>query len=249
MGFGLVVIGYATLLLFRLLPVDLLGFFLLYLGLDRLERHEKAFRPAKYAAIGMFLESAVYAYRWLSAYSGLKSLPFFAPAADPRFLFWEEAAYHAGLLVFHLLLYRGVRAISAATSYEKGIRRARFGAVAAVVFYAAQLCATVIPNAAKYFAAPLVVFQLVWFGFTLLMLFGCYMMIVTDEMLKAEEEKYSAFLAKQKPKKANGSRTDSASAKRRGDAAATPAKPGGNARRFRVTQRGRDGGRDGDGKS
>ena len=59
MGFGLLIIGYSALLLLRIVPIEIVGFFVMYLGLEKLSKHEKKLSYAKYAAIFMFDESVL----------------------------------------------------------------------------------------------------------------------------------------------------------------------------------------------
>ena len=58
------------------------------------------------------------------------------------------------------------------------------------------MCGSLIPDAAKFFAKPIWLMQIVWMLVTLVLLLGCFMMIVTDEMLEAENEKYANFIEK-----------------------------------------------------
>ena len=65
MGFGLVFIGYATLLFFKIIPIEIIGFFIIYLGLDKLQASEPSFKYAKYASVYMFFESALSSLLWI----------------------------------------------------------------------------------------------------------------------------------------------------------------------------------------
>ena len=70
MGFGLFLVGYMTLLLLKMVPIEIVGFFVMYLALDKLQNQEPSFKYAKYASIYMFLESALGAMLWLSQVTG-----------------------------------------------------------------------------------------------------------------------------------------------------------------------------------
>ena len=196
MGFGLIFIGYSTLLLFRIVPVELLGFFLIYLGLDKLEKHEKWFKYAKFAAVYMFVEAILSSVMWISRFTNME-IPFIMTES---FASAENVLYHCGLLVFTVLLMCGIRSISKSVGYEKGAKRAVFSIAATVVFYFTELCAALIPGASSVMAMPLMLFQILWLCVNLFVIFGCYMMIVNDEILEKEEQKYSEYLAKHKPK-------------------------------------------------
>ena len=50
MGFGLLLVGYMTLLLLKLVPIEIVGFFVMYLALDKLQNQEPSFKYAKYAS-------------------------------------------------------------------------------------------------------------------------------------------------------------------------------------------------------
>ena len=204
MGFGLLIIGYSTLLLLRIVPIEIVGFFVMYLGLDKLSRHEKKLSYAKYASVFMFAESILSSLMWIENSfgidMGLSALPWLETA--------EGILYHLGLIVFHLLLYYGISAISKVSGYDKGVKRSRFALITTTVYYLAAVCGSVIPGAASVMAKPIWLMQLLWMFVNLFMLAGCFMMIVTDEMLEAEDKKYAEFieknpkLASQKDKKA-----------------------------------------------
>lgn len=196
MGFGLLFTGYATLLLFRSVPVELIGFFLIYLALEKLETQEHSFRYAKYASMFMFAEAIPASAAWLCNFLKLP-VPFFA---SPVFETAESIVYHAGLLVFHILLLRAMGAISEKVGYTKGKKRARFSLVTTAIFYFAELLATLNSSFARYMTVPLAIFQILWLIVNLVIIYSCYMMIVTDEMLEKEERKYTEYLAKHAPK-------------------------------------------------
>lgn len=193
MGFGLLLVGYLTLLLLKMVPIEIVGFFVIYLALEKLQKQEPSFRYAKYASVYMFLESALGSMMWLEDVTGMDM----GIISEPYFVTVENILYHSGLLVFHLLLYMGIRNIAKNVGYTKAVKRTRVAAVATVVFYVAHLCAAFIPGA-QIMVVPLGVYQLLLLLFNLFILLGCYMMIVTDEMLEKEEKKYNEFLEKNK---------------------------------------------------
>ncbi len=208
MGFGLLLVGYITLLAMKIVPIEIVGFFVMYLALDKLEVQEKSFRYAKYAAIYMFLEQILGSMSWLQEVTGHKM----GFVSGPMFTTVENLLYHVGLLVFHLLLYLGIRNISKNVGYTKAVGRVRVAAVATVIFYAAHFCAAVIPDS-QIMAVPLGIYQILLLFFNLFVLLGCYMMIVTDEMLEKEEKKYNEFLEKSKKFK-NGKKAPATQAKK-----------------------------------
>ncbi len=193
MGFGLLLVGYITLLAMKIVPIEIVGFFVMYLALDKLEVQEKSFRYAKYAAIYMFLEQILGSMSWLQEVTG-HEMGF---VSHPTFATVENLLYHIGLLIFHLLLHLGIRNISRNVGYTKAVGRVRVAAVATAVFYVAHFCAAVVPGA-QIMALPLGIYQILLLFFNIFILLGCYMMIVTDEMLEKEEKKYNEFLEKNK---------------------------------------------------
>lgn len=199
MGFGLIFIGYATLLLFRIVPIELVGFFLIYMGLDKLEAHEQLFKYAKYASVYMFLESVLSSFMWIARFTGME-IPYIM---TDSFAAIENILYHCGLLILTVLLMRGICRLAKSVGYEKGAKRATFAIAATLVFYLAELCVALIPKASAFMALPLMLFQLLWLCVNLFVIFGCYMMIVNDEILEKEEQKYSEYLAKNGRKNKN----------------------------------------------
>lgn len=192
MGFGLLIIGYSALLLLRIVPVEIVGFFVMYLGLEKLSKHEKKLSYAKYAAIFMFGESVLSSLMWIEKSFdipiGILSVAHIETV--------ENIVYHAGLFVFHILLYYGLSAISKVSGYDKGVKRTRFAFVTTAIYYVAAISGSVIPNSAQFMAKPIWLMQIFWMVVNLLLLLGCFMMIVTDEMLEAENKKYAEFIEK-----------------------------------------------------
>ena len=193
MGFGLLLVGYMTLLLLKIVPIEIVGFFIMYLSLDKLVKQESSFKYAKYACIYMFLESVLGSMMWLQEVSGMKM----GFISEPYFATVENILYHAGLFVFHILLYMAIRNISSKIGYTKAVGRARFGAVAIIIFYVAHICAALVPGG-QIMVVPLAAYQIILMLFNIFILLGCYMMIVTDEMLEKEEKKFNEFLEKNK---------------------------------------------------
>ena len=197
MGFGLLCVGYMTLLLFRVIPIEPIGFYLMTTALDKLEKQNAAFRPAKYAAGALFFESIFGAFLWIERHSD-SFLPFSVPEwADTV----EQGLYYTGLFLFSILLFRGIRAISEQVGYTRGKNGARMLTVTACVFAVGELL-SFIPALRPYLSLPLILFQLLFTVGTLWLLFSCYRMIVNDDMLEKEERKYREFLEKngKKPK-------------------------------------------------
>lgn len=194
MGFGMLFAGYATLLMFRSIPIELIGFFVIYLALDKLQSACGSFRFAKYVSVYLFFEAILSSAMWLCNFAGIDVALF----ENPTFLAAETVLYHGGLLAFHFALYRGFSDISKMTGYEKGIKRTRFCFAATLIFYTGELTTALVPAVAKYIALPLAVFQILWLLLNLLLIFGAYMMIVSDSALEKEEKKYNDYLAKHK---------------------------------------------------
>jgi hypothetical protein len=108
----------------------------------------------------------------------------------------ENIVYHAGLLVFHILLYYGISAISKVSGYDVGVKRSRFALIMTGVYYVAATIGSLVPGAAQFMAKPIWLVQILWMLVTIVLLLGCFMMIVTDEMLEIEEQKYADFIEK-----------------------------------------------------
>lgn len=191
MGFGLLCVGYLCLMLFRVIPIEPIGFYLITLACDKLTAHDRSFRHVRTAAGFMFFESLVGAFLWIDGIVGI--LP--SGALSERINTVENAVYHIGLAVFHLLLCMAVASISRSVGYDGGKRNSRICFVATVIFYIGELL-TFVPSLRAFLPLPLALFQLIWYVLSILMLVGCYRMIVTDEMLEREEKKYNEFLNK-----------------------------------------------------
>ncbi len=191
MGFGLLFSGYSILLLFRTIPIEIIGFYIMYLALDKLGKHDRHFAAAKYACIYLFFEAIFGIAIWLGAFVEPSG---FLASETARLV--ESVLYQTGLCVFHILLLRAIMSISSAVGYTKGRNRSRFGIAAVSVFYAAEIVAALVPGMAVYLVNSLAIYQLFLVLFNMFNLYGCYMMIVTDEMLEKEEEKYTKYLEK-----------------------------------------------------
>ena len=191
MGFGLLLVGYMTLLIMKMIPIEIVGFFIMYIALDKLQTQEANFKYAKYASVYMFFESVLGSASWFATTTKI-DLGFISTES---FQVLENILYHSGLLVFHLLLYYGIRSIAKKVGYDKAVGRARFASIGTVIFYVAQLCASFI-DGGQIMVLPLAAFQILWMLYNLYMFMGCYMMIVTDEMLEKEEQKFNEFLEK-----------------------------------------------------
>lgn len=196
MGFGLLFVAYATTLAFRAIPIEAVGFFLAYLGAEKLSVHDKKFNAVKYASVFMFFESVLWAVLW---FLQITKMPLGFITSE-TFAQIESILHHSGMAVFLITVYRAVASISATVGYEKGIKRSRLAFGATVIMYAAQIIVPLVPGITAVAALPVAVFQLVWTFINLFLLYGCYAMIVTDEMVEKEERKYNEYLEKHRPK-------------------------------------------------
>lgn len=198
MGFGILCVGYLCLLLFRVIPIEPIGFYLITLACDKLSAQNKAFRAPRNAAALLFFESIFGALLWIDNIVGI-----FPPTFSVELLTTvENAVYYVGLLIFHLLLYHATHAISSQVGYDGGKRNTRIGFATTCIFYIGELVAFV-PALRPYLSLPLALFQLIWMFWNVVLLVGCYRMIVNDDMLEREEQKYQAFLDKYGKKRAN----------------------------------------------
>ena len=64
------------------------------------------------------------------------------------------------------------------------------------VLSVAALIGSAIPGASVYMAKPIWIMQILWMLVNLVLIGGCFMMIVTDEMLENEDKKFAEFIEK-----------------------------------------------------
>lgn len=197
MGFGIIFLGYLSLLFFKAIPIELIGFYAIYAGLERLEGYNKYFKGAKYAAGFLFILSVPISAAWIAKVAGVMT----ELLSSSAYIYTEQIVYHLGLAVFHLLLYKALYEISRSVGYFGGKKKAKFALVTMIIFYVGELCMAIIPKISGYLMKPVFAFQIIWFIATAALIYGCYMRICTDEQLAREKKKIAEFDAKYGQKK------------------------------------------------
>ncbi len=191
MGFGLIFTGYITFLFFKVLPPAMLaGAYLMWRGLGRLSLYGKAFRRAQSCSAALMVYFALYSALWLGKLFGVTdafSLTWFGYA--------DNLVYLALLLVFHIFLYAALEKIARDCGYDKGVKKIYFARVLFAMFIAFSLIS--LPFAAFHTAAYLqyaaFLCQLVWYIHTILLLYGFYMRVATQEIIDDEEKKIAEY--------------------------------------------------------
>lgn len=203
MGFGVIFLGYVTLLFFKIVPVGIIGAYLMYRGLSRLSVYGKEFERARNMSAVFFLYFAVYTLFWTGNTFG-----FFNILSDTRFILCDSLVYYAIFCVFQIMLCNALKGICITTEYDKGVKKAKLCMTATYVFAAASIIRIVLSffSLAGYMALPMLLYELLLLIYTAAFVYSCYMMIATQEIIDEEnrkmreyDEKYS-MLKKKKEK-------------------------------------------------
>ncbi len=188
MGFGLIFIGYVTLLILKIMPPAMaIGSFVMYRGFKKLEKYDKYFALASYLSIALTVYYAVYTLFWLR-------FPFdvFNTTA---FTLTDDIVYYALLLAFHICLYKALENISRYCGYDKGVKRAYMSRVLMAMTYV--LTAANIPLRImainSYLPLAALICYFAWIMYTGIFIYGCYMRIATDEIIEEEEKKLREY--------------------------------------------------------
>ena len=120
MGFGLIFMGWATLLFFRIAPFGLIGALLMYRGLTKLCMYDESFKKAKAACLGLMAYFAFFAVIWALDITGTMILD-----KNIALIVVNEVLYYVSLFVFSYFLYKALGNISNQTGFDKGIIRER----------------------------------------------------------------------------------------------------------------------------
>ncbi len=195
MGFGLIFLGWATLLCFKVLPVGIIGAILMLKGLLKLSSYGEAFKRAAGACCALLIYFTVFGVLWTLDITGV-----FRFTEIAALVFADEIIYYSMLVIFSILLYRALGDISRTVGFDKGIAREKKCISLVIVF----VCFTLLRVALSplgldaYMRAALVVFELVWLIYSAVYIYSCYMMIATQEIIDDEikkmreyDEKYS----------------------------------------------------------
>lgn len=199
MGFGLLVVGYTTMLVwglmidpdiglgFDILP-DLLGYVLFFVGLRGLRPYSKGFALARIITFPMMIlggvalaaQSIALLGMWVPSiqeYWGLlQTVIEIVTTVSTPFLFF-----------FHLYLCKGIGELAAEVELSKLVSRSKIAAFLSSIFYAGQLLAGIIqlPLVMIWYFA---IMTYVVYFFYLYLLYSCYMHIVY-----ADEEPKEVF--------------------------------------------------------
>lgn len=196
MGFGLIFTGYLTLLFFKTMPPAMIaGAILMYKGLDKLSGYGKDFRRAAMASGVLTVYYALYTALWLSRMMGFGAGLF----SSNIFALCDGVIYYGILLVFHLFLYSALEDISKQCGYIKGFKKAYMSRVLLAMFYvltAVNVLLNFINVTNSYLPLACLICQMVWIIYTAVYIYGCYMRIVTDDILADERKKIAEYEAK-----------------------------------------------------
>jgi len=196
MGFGIIFLGYATLLFFKTIPVGLIGAYLMYKGLSKLSVYGEKFCKARNVSAVFFVYFAVYTVLWIA---NVLQTEIVAIA--------DSLVYYGIFCVFQIVLCNALESISGQVGYDKGIRKARVCKTATYVFIAASIVRIVLSffSLAGYMTVAMMFYELLLLFITASFIYSCYMMIATQDIIDEEnkkmreyDEKYSMLKKKEK---------------------------------------------------
>lgn len=195
MGFGLLFIGYATILFFKVMPPAMfIGAYLMYRALNKLSAYGKGFGKAAVFAGILGIYHALYTVLWI-----VSSLGYFDGIMTSKlFVLCDDILYYGLLLVFHMFMYSGILEISEFCGYDKGIKKVYMSRVLMAMFYAFAIISLPLNYFGIQSYIPLAHFicQIVWIIYTVVFIYGCYMRIATQEIIDEEERKIAEYDAK-----------------------------------------------------
>ncbi|MBR3994960.1 MAG: hypothetical protein IKI97_06740 [Clostridia bacterium] len=186
MGFGLICAGYSTLIFLRLIPVELVGFVVVLMGLNKLKGFNKYFAYTKNCVYGILVFSLADAIYWILKYFGIINLT----VAEDVFTYLHRLVF----LPFYILLFMALRTISRELEYIKGMKRSTLALSTTIVYYLVFALSRLNINAIReYLFAAEAVLYLVLFLVAESAVYVCYRAITTDEAEKQEEERLAQF--------------------------------------------------------
>ena len=190
MGFGTIFLGYVTLLFFKIVPVGLVGAYLMYRGLSKLSVYGKSFEKARNMSAVFFLYFAVYTAFWTANTFGFSDI-----MQTKSFLLVDLLVYYGIFCLFQFRLCMALWTISRETGYEKGVKKARTCFVATFVFAMASFVRIVLSffQLSAYMSIAMLVYELVLLLFTASFVYSCYMMIATQEIIDEENRKMREY--------------------------------------------------------
>ncbi len=210
MGFGLLVVGYATMLVwglaidpsiglgFDILP-DLLGYVLFFVALGKLRPYSKGFVLARFVTLPLMLLGGV-----TFAAQSVAVLGLWVPSISEYWSLIQDVISIGGtvstplLFFFHLYLCQGIRDLATEVELPKVVTRSKIAACLSSVFYLGQLLAGILslPLLMLWFFA--IMTYAVYFYY-LFLLYSCYMHIVyADETPKEASDPLTRMLSKMK---------------------------------------------------
>ena len=190
MGFGLVFCGWITLLFFKILPLGILGAFLMYKGLCKLSGYSQYFVKARKASLILEIYFIAFGVFWTFDIAGV-----FRFTQIKAVVYADELLYYAILGVFSYFLYKGLGDISTQTGFDKGIKREQkcISLLLVFVVFTILRIAGYFMGIEAYLRLPLLVFELFWLCYSGMYIYSCYMMIATQEIIDEENKKMRQY--------------------------------------------------------
>ena len=194
MGFGLIFLGWSTLLFFKLLPpVNILGCLLMLKGLEKLSDYNDDFKRAKTADVALMAYYIFYCVLWVLDIFGI-----FSFSQNTIIMYVDAIVYRTFLVLFSVFLYRALGGISREVGFDKGIARERACisfVIVFVIFLGIQLGVSFIDigKYEAYLTLSLAVFEVIWLIYSAVYIYSCYMMIATQEIIDDENRKMMEY--------------------------------------------------------
>ena len=193
MGFGLLFLGWTTLLGLRMIPpLNIIGCLVMLKGLTKLETY--GFQKAKISCTALLGYHVLYTVLWLLDLTNLFNVFSFSVA-----VYADALLYPAFLITYALFLYKALGGISKQVEFEKGIKREKSCTSLAIVLAFFLIVQFVIPFInplqaySGYLTFAVTLFQYVWIIFSGIYIYSCYMMIATQEIIDDENKKIREY--------------------------------------------------------
>lgn len=204
MGFGLIFVGYLTILTFKVMPPAMaVGAYLMYRGLKKLSIYGKKFGAAATLSLSLAAYHVLYTLLWFASFAGIAKGVFSSRA----FAVCDDVVYYGLLLVFHVFLYGAFEEISKFCGYDKGVKKAYMSRFIMAMFYAFAVINVPLTyfGGNSYITLAFMICELSWLIYTSAYIYGCYMRIATEEIISEEERKIAEYDAKHAYKRKNKS--------------------------------------------
>lgn len=188
LGFGLIFLGWSTLLFLKAAPLGIIGCILMQKGLEKLSGYNKYFATAKTLCEGFLVYFVLFGVLWTLDFTGI--YPF-----NDITNYTDDVIYRCVLVTFSFYLYKALGDISKQVGFDKGIRREKTAVSIMIVYVAFTVIKYIlIPfGYAGYLQLPLVVFELLWLLYSGMYIYSCYMMIATQEIIDEENKKMKEY--------------------------------------------------------